>query len=56
MSWKNATVAFICLEGVEGKTKELHCGFVVLDEAFARLPREELGYCARKSGVAEKLQ
>lgn len=53
MSWKNATDAFICLEG---ETKELHCGFVVLDEAFARLPREELGYCARKSGVAEKLQ
>ncbi|KAK3514117.1 hypothetical protein QTP70_005116 [Hemibagrus guttatus] len=34
--------------------RELHCLFVDLVKAYDRVPREELWYCMRKSGVAEK--
>ncbi|KAK3511968.1 hypothetical protein QTP70_027665, partial [Hemibagrus guttatus] len=34
--------------------RELHCLFVDLEKAYDRMPREELWYCMRKSGVAEK--
>ena len=34
--------------------KELHCIFVDLEKASDRVPREELWFFMRKSGVAEK--
>ena len=34
--------------------KELHCVFVDLDNAYDKIPREEVRYCMIKSGLAEK--
>ena len=35
--------------------RQLHCVFVDLDKAYDRVPREELWYCMRKSGMAQKI-
>ena len=39
-----------CTEG----QRELHCVFVDLEKTYGRVPREQLCYCMRKSGKAEK--
>ncbi|KAK3507162.1 hypothetical protein QTP70_009295 [Hemibagrus guttatus] len=44
----------ILMEKYRDGQRELHCVFVDLEKAYGRVPRKELWYCMRMSGVAEK--
>ena len=58
MPGKSTTYALfalrVLLEKYREGQKELHCVFVDLDNAYDKVPREEVRYCMRKSGLAEK--
>ena len=58
MPGKSTTYALFALrlfmeKYIEGQ-KELHCVFVDMEKAYDKVPREEVWYCMRKSGVTEK--
>ena len=42
------------LEKYREGQNELHCAFVDLEKAYDNVPREEVWYCMRNMGVAEK--
>ena len=58
MPGKSTTDALFALRVLMEKyregQKELHCVFVDLETAYDKVPREEVWYCMRKSGLAEK--
>ena len=58
MPVKSTTYALFALRVLMEKYREgqkaLHCVVVDLEKAYDKMPREELWYCMRKSGLAEK--
>ena len=58
MPGKSTTDALFALRVLMEKyregQKEIHCVFVDLEKAYDKVPREEVWYCMRKSGLADK--
>ena len=44
----------VLMEKYREGQKELHCVFVDIEKAYDKVPRKEVWYCMRKSGLAEK--
>ena len=44
----------VLMEKYREGQKELHCVFVDLENAYDKVPREEVWYCMRKSGFTER--
>ena len=44
----------VLMEKYREGQKELHCVIVDLKKAYDKVPREEVWFCMRKSGLAEK--
>ena len=58
MKGKSTTDAIFALRQLQERYREgqqdLHCVFIDLEKAYNRVPREELYWCMRDKGVAEK--
>ena len=58
MPGKRTTDAMFALrmlmENYRESQRELHCVFLDVEKSYERVPREDLWYCMRKSGIAEK--
>ena len=56
MPGKRTTNAMFVLRMLMEKYSEgqLHCAFVDLEKAYNKVPQEELWYCIKKLGIAEK--
>ena len=50
------TVHSMLMEKYRKGQKKLHCVVIDLEKVYDRVPREELWFCMRKSGVTENVR